>query len=121
MPDAPPPLPDKHAVLHTFAAHIDAAPADVFERVRMILDPAAGEGTGLFVDAGSLTVVAQGAWWYRAEYRVIADTRGATLEHVVLNVAQRGERAARLAGRRVIQGAPLAFHDLVKQLRTDLE
>ena len=43
------------------------------------------------------------------------------LEHVVVSVAQRGEKAALATGRRVIQSAPLAFHDLVKSLRAELE
>lgn len=121
MPVAPRNRPVKNTVLHTFTARIDAAPVDVFLALRARLDPGSTTATAYLADPEELLVVTQGSWWYRAEYRVVPEPAGATVEHVVISVAQRGERAARVAGRRVIQDAPLAFHDLVRSLRSSLE
>jgi hypothetical protein len=108
-------------VLHTFAAHIRARPQAVFEALDARLYPGDGASSAYLADASAFLIVTQGGWWYRAEYRVVPDERGSNLEHVVVNVAQRGEKAALAAGRRVIADAPLAFHDLVKGLRGELE
>lgn len=113
--------PARHTVLHTFTAHIKARPKAVFTALDARLDPGTGAGSAYFADPEAFFVVAQGGWWYRAEYRVVPDEYGSNLEHVVVSVAQRGERVALAAGRRVIQTAPLAFHDLVKSLRAELE
>ncbi len=121
MPDALRDRPVKHTVLHTFTARIEASPRDVFDVVRARLDPGPLATSAFLADAAELLVVTQGNWWYRAEYLVVADRGAAVMEHTVLNVAQRGERAALMAGRRAIQDAPLAFHELVKSLRSALE
>lgn len=121
MPEAPRHRPAQHTVLHTFAAHIRARPNAVFDALDTRLHPGPDAGSGYLADRQALFIVAQGGWWYRAEYRVVPDERGSHLEHVVVNVAQRGEKAALIAGRKVIAQAPLAFHDLVKRLRSDLE
>ena len=121
MPDAPRNRPAKHTVLHTFTARIGASPEAVFDALRTRLDPGPLATSAFLADATELVVVTQGNWWYRAEYRVVPERGGATVEHTVVNVAQRAERAAIVAGRRVIQEAPLAFHDLVKSLRATLE
>src|SRR3990170_6899639 len=120
MPEAPRQRPEKHAVLHTFAAHIRARPRAVFDALDARLNPGADAHSAYFADAHAFFIVAQGGWWYRAEYRVVPDEHGSHLEHVIVNVAQRGEKAALLGGRRVIAIAPLAFHDLVKGLRAEL-
>lgn len=121
MPEASRIRPQKHAVLHTLTAHIRARPRAVFDALDSRLDPGPGAVSGYFADPAAFFVVAQGGWWYRAEYRVVADEYGCLLEHVVVNVAQRGEKLALAAGRRVVASAPLAFHDLVKSLRAELE
>lgn len=119
MPEAPRQRPAKHRVLHTFAAHIAAAPAAVFDALDARLRSRAG--VSYYADSQSLVIVAQGAWWYRAEYRVESDGTGSHLEHLVITVAQRGESVALAAGRKTIAEAPLAFHELVKGLRAELE
>lgn len=121
MPEAPRSRPEKHVVLHTLAAHIRARPRAIFEALDSRLNPGAGAVSAYLADANAFFIVAQGGWWYRVEYRVVADDNGSNLEHVVLNVAQRGDKFAQAAGRRVVASAPLAFHDLVKSLRAELE
>lgn len=121
MPAASRNRPDKHTVLHTFTARIAATPGEVFRALSARLDPGSTTAAAYLADTTELLVITQGSWWYRAEYRVIPERDGATVEHIVVNVAQRGERAAAIAGRRVIQEAPLAFHELVKSLRSTLE
>jgi len=120
MPEAPRRRPERHTVLHTLVAPIAAHPPALFKALVERLRPATDPSTAFLADPGELLVVVQGTWWYRAEYRVRAADGGARLEHVVVNVAQRGGRAALLAGRRVTAGAPLAFHELVRALRAEL-
>ena len=121
MPAASRTRPAKHDVVHTLAAPIRARPRAIFDALDARLDPGPGAVSAYFADPGAFFIVAQGGWWYRAEYRVIADEHGSTLEHVVVNIAQRGEKLALVAGRRVVASAPLAFHDLVKSLRAEVE
>ncbi len=121
MPEADRQRPDKHTVLHTFSAHLSARPKAVFAALDARLDPGPYASSAYLADPGAFFIVAQGGWWYRAEYRVVPDERGSHLEHVILNVARRGEKAALIAGRKVIAHAPLAFHDLVKSLRAEVE
>ena len=121
MPEASRERPERHSVLHTFTAHVRARPEAVFAAVEARLDPGALAPVPYLSDSDSLLIVTQGGWWYRGEYRVVPDDTGSTLEHVVMNVAQRGEKAALVAGRKVIVEAPLQFHDLVKSLRAELE
>lgn len=121
MPEAPRTRPEKHVVLHTLAAHIRARPRAIFEALDGRLDPGPGAVSGYLADPGAFFIVAQGGWWYRAEYRVVPDDHGSNLEHTVVNVAQHGEKLAQAAGRRVVASAPLVFHDLVKSLRAELE
>lgn len=121
MPDAPRLRPAKCTVLHSFAAHIRARPQRVFAALDARLHPGAGAGSDYLADPRAFFIVAQGGWWYRGEYRVVPDENGSHLEHVILNIAQRGEKVALVAGRKVIAAAPLEFHDLVKSLRAELE
>ena len=120
MLEAPRQRPAKHTVLHTFAAHIQARPADVFAALDARLNPGPAATSAYLADPKAFLIVAQGGWWYRAEYRIVPDAHGVNLEHVIINVAQRGAKAALVAGHSVITSAPLAFHDLVKSLRAEL-
>ncbi|WP_165063591.1 hypothetical protein [Marisediminicola senii] len=121
MPEAPRSRPDKHTVLHTYSARIVAAPDVVFRSLDARLQPPEGSYTAYLADPADLLIVTQGSWWYRAEYRVVPHGSAVQVEHVIVNVAQRGERAALVAGRRVVADAPLAFHDVIKALRAELE
>lgn len=121
MPAADRQRPDKHTVLLTFSAHLSARPKAVFTALDERLDPGPYATSAYLADPGAFFIVAQGGWWYRGEYRVVPDERGSNLEHTIVNVAQRGEKAALVAGRKIIAQAPLAFHDLVKSLRAVVE
>ncbi len=121
MPEAPLTRPEKHVVLHTLSAHIRARPDAIFDALEFRLNPGPLATGAYLADRSTFFIVTQGGWWYRAEYRVVADDRGSTVEHTVISVAQRAENVALAAGRRVIASAPLAFHELVKGLRAELE
>ncbi|MFP7760855.1 hypothetical protein [Marisediminicola sp. LYQ134] len=127
MPAAPLERPAKHHVLHVLAATIAAGPAEVFAALdsRLAPRPDARPGSGAplryLADAGSGTIIVQGSWWYRAEYRVVAGERGSTIDHELVSVAQLGERAALIAGARTAADTPLAFHTLVRSIRLELE
>lgn len=121
MPEAPRTRPEKHVVLHSLDAHIRARPRAIFEAIDARLNPGPLAASAYLADPAAFLIVAQGGWWYRAEYRIIADESGSHLEHSLINVAQRGEKLAVASGRRIIASAPLAFHDLVKSLRAELE
>ena len=114
---APIARPSRCTPLRAYAGEIHAAPSLVFAALERRIRTHSGEA-GVAVDSSARFLVVQGGWWYRGEYRVVPDEDGSHLEHVILNIAQRGEKAALVAGRKVIAAAPLEFHDLVKSSRT---
>lgn len=118
--------PEKHTVVRSFAGHLEAAPDAVFRGLVQRFGGLTGgdEGQSL-VDEASRTVIVQGNWWYRGEYRARPEAdadaeSGATvtlLEFEIVNVAPTWHWAGPLAGRAVIRSAPTAFQALL----TDLE
>ncbi|MFB2556194.1 hypothetical protein [Herbiconiux liangxiaofengii] len=122
--------PARHTVLRSFAGHLDATPDAVFRALRAELAPAAP-----LVDEPARTLVVQGEWWYRAEYRVrtAAEHAGAAgpagghaatdtlIEHEIVNVAARWHRAAPIAGRAELREAPYAFQRLLTAVQTHLD
>jgi hypothetical protein len=121
MPEAPRERPDNYTLLHSFSGHVKARPRDVFDAIARRVDPGPNSGSYFTADARAYLVIAQGSWWYRGEYRVVPDDHGSHVEHVILNVAQKGHRLGAWTGRRAIADAPVAFARLLKQLRLELE
>ena len=106
--------PTPHTVLRAFAAESTLPVDQVLARLAALL-PDASRYPGL--------LVVQGAWWYRAEYRVVAvdglDLAAggrSRIEHVLLNVASPAHWAGPITGRAVVRDAGAAFERLVAQL-----
>lgn len=113
--------PASASVLHVLRGHVKARPKPVFEAIAARLDPGPEAQSYFTADSAAGLVISQGGWWYRGEYRIIPDGNGSHVEHTLLNVAERAHRLGKLAGRKVISGAPAAFERLLAELRADLE
>ena len=121
MPEAPRQRPEVHEVLHSLRGHIRARPKAVFDALDARLRPGEEAESMYTADAAAFLIIAQGGWWYRAEYRVVPDEYGSNVEHHLLNVAQTGKRAGRFSGRKIIEATPAEFDRLLRELRLDLE
>lgn len=123
--------PERHTVLRSFAGHLDAAPDAVFSALRQRMSAA----PGVAVDAAGREIVQQGGWWYRGEYRVMAEpadadagadaaaaaaASGTRLEYEIVNVAASWHWAGPIAGRRVLADAPYGFHALLSEIEAEL-
>lgn len=109
--------------LGSFSGHVRARPAAVFAALEARYGPS---GTvkirrHYFANGPAFFILVQGVWWYRAEYRVIADESGSNVEHAQLFVATRARKLARLFGKRVAAAAPTEFATVLRQLRLELE
>ncbi len=121
MPEAPRERPAHAVVLHESQAHIRARPKPIFDAIAQRFDPGDGARSFYTADSSAWVVIVQGGWWYRAEYQVIPDDSGATVEHALLNVAETGKRIGRWASRKVVETAPADFERLITSLRAELE
>lgn len=126
---APSIRPERHTVLRSFAGHLDADPASVFAALVQRMQGA----PGVAVDADAREIAQQGGWWYRGEYRVMAEpaeqgadsdsgaaASGTRLEHEIVNVAQSWHWAGPIAGRKVLADAPYGFHALLSDIEAEL-
>jgi hypothetical protein len=120
MPEAPRARPDTAVVLHSLAGHVRAKPRAVFEALDARFHPGDGSQSFYLADPAAFLIVAQGGWWYRAEYRVVPDEFGSNVEHTLLNIAKQ-RRLGRFTGRAVIGATPAQFDRLLRQLRLELE
>lgn len=121
MPEAPRDRPAKNTPLLALAGIVRAAPDVVFESVSRRLEPSEGVDVLFLADPVERLVVLQGHWWYRGEYRVLADGQGARVEHEIINVAPTAHRLGAVTGRDVVKGAPAAFQALLTDLAAGLE
>jgi hypothetical protein len=121
MPEAPRSRPANYVVLHTLHGHVRSRPAPVFAALDARFRPSDSSGSLYRADPGAFFIVAQGGWWYRAEYRVVPDECGSHVEQVILNIAQTARTLGRFTARRVVERAPGAFQTLLRQLRLELE
>ena len=129
--------PERHTVLRSFAGHLDAAPDQVFAALVERMQ----EAPGVAVDTAGHEVVQQGGWWYRGEYRVMAEpadptataadgtgaeadaaaaASGTRLEFEIVNVAPSWHWAGPIAGRTVLANAPYGFHALLSDIEAEL-
>ena len=119
--------PERHTVLRSFAGHLDADPAGVFAALVERMQGA----PGVAVDSAAFEIAQQGGWWYRGEYRVMAEpteagteagaaASGTRLEYEIVNVAQSWHWAGPIAGRRVLAEAPYGFHALLSDIEAEL-
>lgn len=129
---APSIRPERHTVLRSFAGHLDADPASVFAALLQRMQGA----PGVAVDADAREIAQQGGWWYRGEYRVMAEpaehgaeagaeggaaASGTRLEYEIVNVAQSWHWAGPIAGRKVLADAPYGFHALLSDIEAELD
>lgn len=108
-------------MLARFNAHIAARPRPVFEAIARILNPGDDAHSDFLADASRSLVVAQGGWWYRAEYRVVPDDEGSHVEHCLINTSGRDTRFGKPVGHKLVVAAPAEFDRLVARLRDELE
>ena len=111
-------LPPRHTVLRSFAGHLEAPPETVFVRLLAALMPAPTEGAAAInrhfrADPAERLIVVQGDWWYRGEYRVLAEDQGSLVQYEIINVAQVLHAAGALTARSELRGAPRAFQALL--------
>jgi hypothetical protein len=112
--------PEKHTVVRSFAGHLEAAPDAVFRGlVRRFGHLTGGDEGHSLVDEASLTVIVQGAWWYRGEYRARPEGTGTLLEHEIVNIAPTWHWAGPIAGRGEIRDAPAGFQALLTVLENE--
>ena len=111
-------LPKRHTVLRSFAGHLETPPETVFVRLLAALVPAPAEGAAEIsrhfrADPAERLIVVQGDWWYRGEYRVLAEDEGSLVQYEIINVAQVFHAAGALTARSALRAAPRAFQDLL--------
>lgn len=121
MTEAPRERPERSVVLLKLDGHVCARPKPVFDAITRILDPGGDAHSDFLADHRRSLVVAQGGWWYRAEYRVVPDERGSLVEHYLVNTSGREKRFGRPVGQKLIASAPAEFERLLKRLREELE
>lgn len=121
MAEAPRERPDGSVVLARFDAHVAARPRPVFEAIARILNPGDDAHSDFLADPGRSLVVAQGGWWYRAEYRVVPDDDGSHVEHCLINTSGRATRFGKPVGHKQLAAAPAEFDTLITRLREELE
>lgn len=127
---APSTRPERHTVLRSFAGHLDAEPAAVFAALIERMQGA----PGVAINAAAHEIAQQGGWWYRGEYRVMAEpadhdpdsgagaaASGTRLEYEIVNVAQNWHWAGPIAGRTVLADAPYGFHALLSDIEAELD
>lgn len=107
-------------MVRSFAGHLEAAPDAVFRRLVERFGHLQGGDQGQsLVDEASRTVIVQGNWWYRGEYRARPEGTGTVLEFEIVNVAPTWHWAAPFAGRTEIREAPTAFQALLTELESE--
>lgn len=121
MAEAPHERPEGSIVLARFESHVAARPQPVFEAVARILNPGDDARSDFLADPRRSLIVAQGGWWYRAEYRVVPDDEGSHVEHCLVNTSGRENRFGRPVGHKLVEKAPEEFHRLIARLRQELE
>ena len=111
-------LPPRHTLLRSFAGHLEAPPETVFVRLLAALMPEPSEGASAIArhfraDAAERQIVVQRGWWYRGEYRVIAEEGGTLVQYEIFNVSTFAHAAGALTARSSLRAAPRAFQALL--------
>lgn len=113
--------PEGAEVLLRISAHVSARPTPVFDALVDALNPGAGASSRFLADTDRSLVVAEGGYWYRAEYRVVPDERGSHIDHTILNIAPRMRGLSHRLSRKVLDAAPDDFDRLMRRIRLDAE
>ncbi len=113
--------PAKNTPLLALAGILHADADITFATLADLVTPAEGQVTLFLRDDETRTLILQGGWWYRGEYRVLPDEQGSRVEHELINVAQTAHWAGPITGRSVIADAPAAFQQLLTDLAARVE
>ncbi|NQX26952.1 hypothetical protein HQQ81_06260 [Microbacteriaceae bacterium VKM Ac-2854] len=117
---APLDRPLRNTPLMALAGVVHADPDACFAALAAALRPT--DSVGAFTaDAPTRTVIRQGGWWYRGEWRVLEHEDGSRVEHELINVARPAHWAGPITGRAVIRAAPGEFQRLLSRLVSELE
>jgi len=119
MTPAPLERPAHGTLLRSFAGTVHVDPQVAYDKLAVALAPTSPEGGSFEVDPVRRLLVLQGGWWYRAEYRVLADPEGSRIEFEIVNVAQPAHWAGPITGRSALKAAPAAFSALLTSLEHD--
>lgn len=120
MDAAPLERPLRSTPLMALAGVVHADPDACFHALATALRPADAEGA-FTADAATRTVIRQGGWWYRGEWRVLEHENGSRVEHELINIARPAHWAGPITGRRVVRAAPGEFQRLLSRLVAELE
>ena len=121
MQEAPLERPAKNTPVLALAGVVHADPDTTFDVLAELVTPQAGQASFFLRHDETRTLVVQGGWWYRGEYRVLPDEEGARVEHELVNVAQTAHWAGPITGRTVIADTPALFHQLLTDLAARVE
>ncbi len=97
-----------------FTGRVEAEPARVFAVLVSRVDP--DDMSHVIADTATRTVVVQGGYWYRAEYRVVPGEGGAKVTGTIVNVAPGSRLLGWLTGRSVLRVAPREFQSLLAEV-----
>jgi hypothetical protein len=117
---APVDRPLRSTPLMALAGVVHAEPAVCFDALVAALRPE-DSGGAFSADAPTRTVIRQGGWWYRGEWRVLEHEDGSRVEHELVNIARPAHWAGPIAGRAVIRATPGEFQRLLSRLVAELE
>jgi hypothetical protein len=121
MQEAPLDRPAKNTTLLALAGIVHADADTTFAALADLVTPQEGQVTFFLRDDATRTLVLQGGWWYRGEYRVLPDEEGSRVEHELVNVAQTAHWAGPITGRSVVADTPALFHRLLTELAARVE
>jgi hypothetical protein len=113
--------PAKNTPLLALAGVVHADADTTYDALRELVTPPGDQGASFVRDDETRTLVLQGGWWYRGEYRVLPDEEGARVEHELVNVAQTAHWAGPITGRSVIADTPALFQQLLTELAARVE
>jgi hypothetical protein len=113
--------PAKNTPLMALAGVVHADADTTYDALAELVAPQGDEGASFLRDDETRTLVVQGGWWYRGEYRVLPDEQGARVEHELVNVARTAHWAGPITGRSVIADTPALFQQLLTNLAARVE
>jgi beta-glucanase (GH16 family) len=113
--------PAKNTPLLALAGVVHADADTTYDALAELVIPDESQASSFVRDDDTRTLVLQGGWWYRGEYRVLPHEEGARVEHELVNVAQTAHWAGPITGRSVIADTPALFQQLLTDLADRVE
>ena len=113
--------PAKNTPLLALAGVVHADADTTYFALADLVTPHEGQASSFVRDDEARTLVLEGGWWYRGEYRVFPHEEGARVEHELVNVARTAHWAGPITGRSVIADTPALFQQLLTDLAARVE